>query len=282
MSSHKSYRRRIAIASVLGATIGGLALPTKLSAADIELPVLRVPPPVQTQRVEFGTGWYIRGDLGYARESLPPISSDLSQYTSSAPTYSFNGDIGVGYKFNNWFRTDVTGEYRAPISASGPGAGKTCITALETVNNVLQTLATDTCTPQSTASIGRWAFLANGYVDMGTWYGFTPYVGAGGGFSITNEKSSTHWYMSNGLPYQVTTDGFYYDWDVNSGTARYQIAWALMGGVSYAITPHFLLDLGYRYINLGTLPGIANSAGQIVTKPMDAQEIRIGLRYMID
>ncbi len=88
--------------------------------------------------------------------------------------------------------------------------------------------------------------------------------------------------MSNGLPYHVTTDGFYFNWDRSIDLIRYQFAWALMAGVSYAITPELALDLGYRYINLGTINGIQDATGNSYTKVIDAHEARIGLRYLFD
>ncbi len=282
MSSHKSRLRMIANAAAIATAISVWALPAKLKAADLGPDFFIGSPPAQTQPVEFGTGWYIRGDLSYARDSLPPLSADLSQYLSAAATYGFNADLGFGYKFNNWFRTDVTGEFRQPITIAGTGAGKTCTTQLTTINNIPTPTATDTCTPHYASSVRIWDFLANGYFDIGTWYGFTPYVGAGAGFSVTRTDATVNWYMSNGVPYQVTTDGFYFNWDTSTSAIRYQLAWALMAGVSYAVTPQFLIDLGYRYVNLGTLPGVADSSGQIVTKSLNAQEIRIGLRYLID
>jgi opacity protein-like surface antigen len=55
-----------------------------------------------------------------------------------------------------------------------------------------------------------------------------------------------------------------------------------MAGVSYPLMDHLLVDIGYRYINLGMLPSIASPSGQVVDKTMDAHEVRVGLRYMID
>jgi opacity protein-like surface antigen len=236
--------------------------------------------PTSTQPVEFGTGWYIRADSAFADDSIPPLSPDLSQFLSSARQATLNLDVGMGYKFNNWLRTDVIVDYWNPNTSSGTGAGATCVTQLTGVPPT--PTATDTCTPHYHSGIQRWDSLANLYADIGTWYGITPYVGGGAGLSLTRISSGVNWYMSNGVPYQITTDGFYYNWDRSSVSWRYQFAWALMAGFSYAITPQILLDIGYRYINLGTLPGIADPSGNIVSKTMDAHEIRLGLRYVID
>lgn len=282
MSSPGYCRPMIALASAAATMIGVAALPHRAAAADLDSMFTGAPQPAETQPVEFGTGWYLRGDLAYANDSVPPLAPNLTQFLSSSRQANFNADLGFGYKFNNWFRGDVIVDYWNPISASGQGVGKTCITQVTTIDNFPTVTATDRCTPQYHSNIRRWDFLANAYADLGTWYGFTPYIGGGVGVSMTRISSATNWYMSNGLPYQVTTDGFYYNWDSSSGFMRYQFAWALMAGFAYPIMDHLLLDVGYRYINLGTLPGIADPSGQVVNKTMDAHELRVGFRYQID
>jgi opacity protein-like surface antigen len=280
MSSHDSRQRAIARAAAVGLAIGVSAAPATLEAADLDS--MFVNPPTQVQPVEFGTGWYIRGDLGYANDSLPPLSSDLSQYLSSARTSSLIAGLGFGYKFTNWLRSDLTLDYRKTISAAGQGASKQCTTGLYGSPPIDSETVYDDCTPYYASSIRRWDLMANLYADIGTWYGITPYIGGGVGLSLTRATSSSHWYMSNGNPYHVTTDGFYFNWDTYNSDLRYQFAWALMAGVSYPLMDHLLIDVGYRYINLGTLPSIADQSGQIVNKSMNAHELRVGLRYMID
>jgi opacity protein-like surface antigen len=62
----------------------------------------------------------------------------------------------------------------------------------------------------------------------------------------------------------------------------YQFAWAAMAGVSYQIMPHVLLDAGYRYLSLGTFHSTSIATGGPQSQKVNAQEFRVGLRYMID
>jgi opacity protein-like surface antigen len=56
-----------------------------------------------------------------------------------------------------------------------------------------------------------------------------------------------------------------------------------MAGFAYDLTTHAKLDVGYRYINLGKVDGIASSLGTAVASPnTTAHEVRLGLRYVID
>src|SRR5205823_248027 len=79
----------------------------------------------------------------------------------SAPFYG----AGVGYQWNSWFRTDVTGEYR----------GKASFHALDRYFNA------GYFTNDYSASKSEWVALVNAYIDLGTWWSITPYIGAGVG-----------------------------------------------------------------------------------------------------
>ncbi len=76
-----------------------------------------------------------------------------------------------------------------------------------------------------------------------------------------------------------SSDGSHYD-----GDGKWNFAWALSAGASYAINPQWSLDVGYRYLNLGDAQSgkIENAAGEtthIDYKDIDAHEVRVGLRY---
>ena len=68
--------------------------------------------------------------------------------------------------------------------------------------------------------------------------------------------------------------------------ANWNFSWAAMGGVSYQFSPNLLLDVGYRYLKLGerssgTVPPTYTTRVTYF-RDMSAQEIRIGLRWMLD
>ena len=132
-------------------------------------------------------GWYLRGDIGLATNN----SSNLNLYNTPEPlnsgffaagaNESFNNttissselaDFGVGYRVNNWFRGDVTFEYRdgghfqSLYTLNNPNAGEYGISQL-----------LDFYRANISSAIG----LVNAYADLGTWYGVTPFVGGGVG-----------------------------------------------------------------------------------------------------
>jgi len=275
-------KRRHAIeAALMGLTslacVGGQA-----HAADMPLPYYGEPAP--QEKVEFGTGWYIRGDAAYANESMPQITPEAVIGSTNARVSTASFGLGFGYKFNNWFRADLTGDYRVPNRASGNGPSVHCTTQL-TDNAATPPIpvetASDRCTPHASSAVRQWDILQNVYFDLGTWYGFTPYIGAGAGLSFTRASTTVAYYMSNGLPYHVTTDGFYFNYDYSTTSITYQFAWAAMAGAAYQLTDNAYLDFGYRYINLGKY-SVTLSTGAIVKKTDDAHEFRVGIRYMAD
>src|SRR5438445_515315 len=91
---------------------------TLMSSAAFAADMAIAPPPMYAPPVveDFG-GWYLRGDIGFSNQRVNRLNNALdSTLTSSVQTNNFNSagifGLGVGYKVNNWFRADVTGEYR--------------------------------------------------------------------------------------------------------------------------------------------------------------------------
>jgi opacity protein-like surface antigen len=101
---------------------------TAAFAADMPImpppPAMYAPPPQPC--CDFG-GWYLRGDIGFSNQQVkdmklnnPAAYSGLSSFEQTtnfdaAPTFQ----VGVGYQFNNWFRADVTGQYRGKSNFNG-------------------------------------------------------------------------------------------------------------------------------------------------------------------
>ena len=166
------------------------ALARSAGAADLlpPPPALEPPPPAE---MAFN-GWYLRGDLGigasvstpaFLQTPDPIASAGVGYYDANATNGSHSNslsaagifDIGVGYQFNSWFRADVTGEYRG-------GSRLQSMFLINdptqpTVGNIKQ--EADFYSGDFSSIVG----LVNGYADLGTWSGVTPYVGAGVGFA---------------------------------------------------------------------------------------------------
>lgn len=273
--------------------------------------------------VELGTGWYLRGDASFARETTPDLFGSSAMAGISAPVgsqlnsagkirNSWSLGLGFGYQFNNWIRADLTYDYRNTMRLSNRSAQFNC--PFETRG--LYTIAADgttqvpvatgvinnKCTAAENISLNRSVFLANAYIDLGTFAGVTPYVGAGAGFSYGSTQGSYNWYnVSDGSVYGPTLSpvaGYpltqiHYDnmgnriptTPVNYGVQNraqvtrantWAFAWALMAGFSYDLTARAKLDVGYRYLNMG------NPSKGPGSKALTSNEVRVGFRYLID
>ena len=229
-----------------------------------ETPYMPAPTPY-----EFGSGWYLRGDIGYKIYNAPDAHFDVPFYGNMIDESLSNtgvAGLGFGYKWNDWFRTDLTVDYEWPGHFHGrlncPG------------------VCTSAPNPEFSdefASISAWTTLVNAYFDLplfaeGPW-GLTPYVGAGVGAS----------YLTTSNVHSIHPSGATQQWP---GDSKWNFAWSVTAGVSYAITKNFLLDLNYRYVSLGdaasgpTLPVFGNKP--LHYDNIDANEIRVGLRYTIN
>lgn len=255
-------------------------------AADLGQLPLDPGPAVDQQLHELGTGWYLRGDGAYTKDMLPKISSDLNLLPNSPSRNSWDLGLGGGYKFNNWFRTDATFDYLGPRKAHGVGGAIQCPDKYSLVAPF--TLSNQTCGVDQSTSVHRFAALANGYLDLGQWSGITPYVGAGVGITHMTTAGAVSYTNPDGTAYSrtllnpttnVTTT---YKYDQSTHGKSYQIAWALMTGVSVDVAAHTAIDLGYRYLNLGSSKGVLASTGTTYSKNMTEHQFRAGIRYMID
>lgn len=238
---------RPSIFAVVGAAASILA--SGAQAADAPEPFFAPPPAMVVQ--EFASGWYIRGDIGYRLNSFDGHSAfraDVFGAESINDTAVFG--FGGGYKAG-WFRADVTIDY------SGRATYKADIVGLPAGNQ-----------PGLSTKIEMVTTLANAYADLGTWWGITPYIGAGIGAA----------YMRTVEFYDYATATVPHD-----KQSQWNFAWAAIAGMSYRIGANLLADASYRYLSLGDAVTAVNAAGnQFTVKDITAHEFRVGLRYNLD
>ena len=250
----------LATAAAVSALISNAA-----SAADL-------PPPVVVQPVvEFG-GWYLRGDIGMSNQQVDSLDNLLFASTpgltwldkgsfDSAPIFG----LGFGYKFNDWLRVDLTGEYR----------GKSTFRALDTYPAGPGYAAG---TNDYIVTKSEWLALANAYLDLGTWWCITPFIGAGIGMANVN--------LSGFRDVNVPNLGVAYAAD----NSKWNFAWALHAGLAYQVAPNFTVEFSYRYLNMGdgqtgdiiAYDGTNNFNNPMIFKDITSHDLRLGLRFGLD
>lgn len=241
------------------AAIGALTLTlgSAAEAADMRRPYPPAPPlpppPVQSAPMpvdEFTSGWYLRGDIGYRFNKTDGVSNAATaaavQVRDDDLDRSWLIGVGAGYKWQ-WFRTDLTLDYATKANYSG---------------------TTTRMVDDFTAKVDSFSVLANIYGDLGTWWGLTPYIGAG----VGTARLSTTEFEQNFLAAVPAVE-----------SSKWNFAWAYMAGVSYKVSSNFHVDLGYRHIDMGDITTGRDTYGnQLTLKSVAADEVRLGVRYFFD
>jgi opacity protein-like surface antigen len=229
------------------------------------------PPPVQ----DFG-GWYLRGDIGVTNTRDNTLISNLDPSPSVAATQRFGAfgggtsyGIGVGYEFNSWLRADITGEYRSKVSFNGNNFYQWFAGAPG--NNLGDTYA---------GGYSSWVGLVNAYVDLGTWWCLTPFIGAGVGGAYNTTTG-----MSDSTTFPGGSNASLFQAD---GASKLNFAWAAHAGVAYKVTSNFTVELAYRYLDMGNaafgaghfFDGTSLSSTSFhFNHDLTSQDLRIGLRW---
>jgi opacity protein-like surface antigen len=225
--------------------------------------------PVAPVVEDFG-GWYLRGDLGMSNQSVKRLDSPDPAFDlvtvhekgfDSAPTFG----VGIGYQFNNWLRADVTTEYRGGATFHGLDS------------YVDGALPGGFGSNDYRGTKSEWLTLLNGYIDLGTWYSLTPYIGAGIGITqntISNFRDTN--LAANAIGY-------------SNSHSQWELAWALHAGAAYHVNQNFIIDLSYRYTNLGDassgdmigINGLNPVYNPIEFKNITSHDFRIGARWLL-
>lgn len=251
----------VAAASV--GIIGGAQAADLPEPVVIQAPVHHVPEVVPSKF----TGWYIRGDVGYGWNKFK--EAEYITYGPPPGTGILNGELkgafsiggGIGYHVNHYLRSDLTLDYMFKSDFHGSTDGF-CTAGLAVV----------ACSSVDTTGYEAWTLLANAYIDLGTYSGFTPYVGGGigGAYVKWHELDNT---IPPGFDQSGTT--------IHEGSSSWRFAYALMAGVSFEATKNVAIDVGYRYkhISGGRMFQFANNTGPGYDKGIHVHEVRAGVRY---
>lgn len=193
-------------------------------------------------------GFYLRLDSGWS------FSRDAGGDFDTDVGNSYVVGGGAGYRFNDYLRADVTIGYRGgyDIDASQSVSGSTFA-----VNGDVSSLTG----------------MVNAYVDVAKFGMFRPYVG--GGIGVSRNK------VSNLSASYLGVTGSVNDHSETS------FAWQASAGVGVEVAPNVTVDVGYRYVDLGsmktgdtvTIGGTSFGGAGSSDGDLRAHELQIGLRY---
>jgi opacity protein-like surface antigen len=255
------------------------AMSTAAFAADFP-PALPPAQPVIQAPIE--SGWYLRGDVGVGVQKFQafdhfqtkpsfvwPASWQIVQKQTDESVFI---DFGVGYQFNNWLRFDFTGEHRTSAKFKVVGSyHEFCPGGA-------------TCFDQYDGSHAAEVFMLNAYLDLGTWWCLTPFIGAGVGGAWNSVTSLSDLGIVN-----TQAPGFGYS---QADTTSWSLAWSATAGLAYNVSSNLKLEMAFRYLNLGSIKtpivncsatGCQNPAGPAAYYTLtnfDSFDLRLGMRWL--
>jgi opacity protein-like surface antigen len=245
---------------------------------------------------------YFRGDMGYSWSKNPDIKSpfgDLTNFftdtvdpvtgavtrTSDGSNYVQNGEavtdthmgnggfgeVGIGCgSGSRGIRAEVMLGYHGSKSISGKPGDFRIFENVTTVTGPTTTLMDNVGDPLHT-TLKSYTMMLNAYKDLGNFGGITPYVGAGIGLAYNRIGETT---------FTETTTRH----NTILGHDDLAFAWSLMAGVGYQLSDRAVLDVGYRYLDLGkaTSDSVDNTRAynpRIRFDDLASHEIKVGIRY---
>lgn len=213
------------------------------------------------------TGWYGRID---AAHTLADDADRLDGFVDGTSLTGFldggtalMGGVGIGYKFTDIWRADVTARYGSDDVNGGADAAALCGAG---------------CSLEALARRETVDLDFNLYADLGTIMGVTPYVGAGIGLGhVSYEAPAAGLCGTGGCVERLPV----------SGGDGWRTNWSLMAGAAYGITERVLVDLGYRYTysDDGDLLTASLPDGSSLALKDDGSErhmVTLGLRLRFD
>lgn len=208
---------------------------------------------------------YFRGDVGYAMQNGMDIgffseTTQRDEVIGISSDDTWFGEIGAGCgSGSRGLRGEVMFGYRGKFHTSGEP----------------QLWVPDPLNPQVDdpihVNLTSYTGMFNLYYDFGNFRGFSPYVGAGIGAAY-NVVDDVYFTQNPLLVNRI------------QGDEKWSLAWSVMAGVGYQISERAILDVGYRYIDVGSAhSGTIDDAGftnpRVNVDDLGAHEIKIGLRY---
>jgi opacity protein-like surface antigen len=237
--------------------------PSQAQAPAQPSPQAATPSPLRGAYVKLDTGWSWARNAGMKDDEpaspdcvLQPASGTVCNGTLNTLGSSFIIGAGVGYRFPSGFRVDLTYHNRSGYDLKGSDPAGTDFDPKVNSNSV----------------------LVNGYYDIPVKIAgrVQPFVGGGIGW-VKNKMDNLKWTdpgFAGGLPGGT--------W---SGTA-----WQLTLGADVSVANNWVMEIGYRYVDLGKIvkeagagtsgdPFNANNFTTKMTGKLRANEFLLSFRY---
>ena len=300
--------------TILKGTVAFLALMTASGALanDYNSGVVTKAPSEGFTDVEFGSNWYIRGDIAYnidGREDRGISQLTLPDGSTTNIQADYDDAIAVRVGFGNYvapnirLEATVEGLFNSEFAGTGAqtfGGSRTSGTPAVTVDFNSVGLVTSSSDPllvgtftapisgtsTTEADYASTNLLLSGYLDLPSIGAITPYVGAGVGVARVSFSQTTTFTCS-----AAATETCAFPAGAQGDTATislrqdedfWGLAYQLSVGAAIALDERLLLDLGYSYTDIDSGDTINYSDGTAIDpNGFAVHQVRAGLRYNI-
>jgi len=277
---------------VLNTTVAAIALLSASSAFanDYKSGIVSKSPSDGFTEVEFGSGWYLRGDITYNIDGRDDAGINAVTGISSGIQVDYDDAVGArvgfGYRYSPNTRVEINAE--ALFSSEIDGLGGQTFLAVDFADPLAPVNTTTGGTSNIDAEYTVSNLIVTGYFDLPTFGAFTPYVGAGAGIArIEYEETETLTCTPSsatiacasfpagpaGAETTATRTLTESDW-----TYAYQ----LTAGTAIAVNERTSIDLSYSFTQIGDGDTINYLDGTAIDEDgVRLHQIRAGLRYDI-
>ena len=173
------------------------------------------PPQYRAPLLELNSGWYLRGDLGgfWGRVDGAEMTAPLANPTNSSLGNGYTAGFGFGLK-SRWLRTDVTIDYATPTEIQGHDRERRRHHRQDPADH----RAVSTAISISAPGITSRPTSAVAPASPTTGSPISPTA-----VPVTGDSSKNQW----------------------------NFAYAGMAGIAFPISHNMMVDVGYRYLNVG-------------------------------
>ena len=236
--------------------------------------------------VEFGSGWYLRGDISYnfdgrnqnERVTLPAASATLDA--------DYDDAVGVGVGFGSYLTSNfrVEANLASIFDSSFSGTNATTFGGIDT--GAGNAVVTTGGTREVNAEYSTATLMVSGNLDLGRFGAFTPYIGAGAGIArieysetetLTCTPFSTTVSCSSG---PVGGPGEEVTSTSTNNEAQWTYAYQLTAGTAVALNERTSLDVSYSFTQIGDGDTINYADGTAIDQDgVRLHQVKAGVRY---
>ena len=206
---------------------------------------------------EETTGLYLKGATGL--NYINPFRiRDNEQVGKIKASHTFPLiEVGLGYQFEDGIRLEAVFDYYFLFHS------KECSKNIVTgdVFNIFSKNKVN-------------ALMLNGYKDIVTIKGFTPFIGGGIGVSTLNEKATG---------YVVTEeDQLHIPLESTKSNLVHRVSYKLTAGTHFKLADNVTMEVSYNYINLGrNKPRIIEGINNVQSRNYAVHNMLLGLRIKL-